>query len=360
MSRDAWVVGNWSDNDDARERPETAGSLRCDPRCVVRPTDAVRRLMPQAQARPGLTGAVALFLLLAVVYSTSIDIRATRGASITADEPFYLVTTQSLLQDRDLDLRNQYMARSYEAFFDHPDGLWTQSVPLADGRVLSPHNVGLSVLLLPGFAIDGLVGAQVQLVLIAALTWAARVRCSRWSAGARGRAARADRGADVGAATVVLLPEIDLVLSVASRGQPVLRAAGVLLLAAVYARRWLCRALRRVRPRPSGPARRWGRLGARVRRVPPRDVRVAHAVQREPRLRGRHDRGRARPPRRVWRSGLPAVGAADRPAVRRRALGAGAVAGAAGAPPARARRRSHATRRGLPISPTGLRVIRAR
>ena len=38
--------------------------------------------------------------------------------------------------------------------------------------MLSPHNVGLSVLLLPGFAVDGLVGAQVQLVLTAALTWA--------------------------------------------------------------------------------------------------------------------------------------------------------------------------------------------
>ena len=41
--------------------------------------------------------------------------------------------------------------------------------------MLSPHNVGLSVLLLPGFAIDGLVGAQVQLVLIAALPWVAAV-----------------------------------------------------------------------------------------------------------------------------------------------------------------------------------------
>lgn len=116
-------------------------------------------------------GALALFLLLAVVYSTSIDIRATRGASITADEPFYLMTTESLLRDGNLDLRNQYRTRAYEEFFDHPRGLWTQSVPLEDGRVLSPHNLGLSVLLLPGFALDGLVGAQVQLVLMAALTW---------------------------------------------------------------------------------------------------------------------------------------------------------------------------------------------
>ena len=138
----------------------------------MRLTNHVRGLAARARARPDVAGATALFVLLAVVYCTSIDIRATRGATITADEPFYLLTTQSLLDDGNLDLRAQYAARSYEEFFDHPAGLWSQSVALADGRVLSPHNVGLSVLLLPGFAIDGLVGAQVQLVLVAALTWA--------------------------------------------------------------------------------------------------------------------------------------------------------------------------------------------
>ncbi len=134
--------------------------------------DATRRLVQLARARPGPAGALALFALLVVVYGTSIDIRASRGASITGDEPFYLITTQSLLDDGNLDLREQYATRSYESFFDHRDGLWMQSVALEDGRVLSPHNVGLSVLLLPGFALGGLAGAQFQLVLIAALTWA--------------------------------------------------------------------------------------------------------------------------------------------------------------------------------------------
>jgi hypothetical protein len=117
-------------------------------------------------------GAAALFAILVVAYSFSIDLRATRGASITGDEPFYLLTTQSLLQDGDLDLRQQYESESYRSFFDHPDGLWTQSVALPDGRLLSPHDPGLSVLLLPGFAIGGLRGAQIELMVIAALTFA--------------------------------------------------------------------------------------------------------------------------------------------------------------------------------------------
>ena len=92
--------------------------------------------------------AVALFLLLSAAYAFSVDIRATRGASISGDEPFYLLTTQSLLYDGDLDLRNQYAAKSYKAFFDHPNDLWYQSAPTPDGRLLSPHNPGLSVLVI--------------------------------------------------------------------------------------------------------------------------------------------------------------------------------------------------------------------
>lgn len=134
--------------------------------------DRVGRLLAQARARPALAGAVVLFVVLTLAYSASIDIRASRGASITGDEPFYLITTQSLLQDGNLDLRNQYDTHSYESFFDHADGLWRQSVPLDDGRVLSPHNPGLAVLVLPGFALGELAGAQFQLVVIAALTWA--------------------------------------------------------------------------------------------------------------------------------------------------------------------------------------------
>ena len=125
------------------------------------PTE-VRRLAPAA---------VALFLLLSAVYAFSVGLRATNGASITGDEPFYLLTTQSLIDDGNLDLTAQYERRSYESFFDHPDGLWRQSVETSDGQLLSPHEPGLSVLLIPGFALDGLHGAQVQLLLIAALTF---------------------------------------------------------------------------------------------------------------------------------------------------------------------------------------------
>lgn len=150
------------------------------------------RALTTARTLPGgpvRGGAVLLLLLLLPVYGWAADIRGSRGAAITGDEPFYLVTTQSLLDDHNLDLRRQYRERTYTAYFDHPAGLWAQSVPLEDGRLVSPHNVGLSVLLLPGFGWGGLGGAQAQLVLLAALTWAgAYVLTVRWS-GARPRIA---------------------------------------------------------------------------------------------------------------------------------------------------------------------------
>ena len=114
---------------------------------------------------------MAIFAILLVVYAASIDIRATRGASITGDEPFYLLTTQSLIEDRNLDLTRQYELHSYESFFDHPDGLWMQSSVRENGKLLSPHNPGLSILIIPGFVIGGLIGVQIQMMIIAALTF---------------------------------------------------------------------------------------------------------------------------------------------------------------------------------------------
>ena len=117
------------------------------------------------------TGAIGIFAILILVYVASIDIRATRGASITGDEPFYLITTQSLIEDRNLDLRRQYELHSYKSFFDHPDGLWTQSSARENGKLLSPHNPGLSIFIIPGFKFGGLIGVQIQMMVVASLTF---------------------------------------------------------------------------------------------------------------------------------------------------------------------------------------------
>src|SRR5690606_14540484 len=96
------------------------------PRCP-RPIAGSSRMTRFVRARPLLAGAVLMFALLCAAYAFSVDLRATRGASITGDEPFYLMTTKSLIDDGNLDLKAQYARQSYREFFDHPDGLWRQS-----------------------------------------------------------------------------------------------------------------------------------------------------------------------------------------------------------------------------------------
>ena len=111
-----------------------------------------------------------VFLLVFVVGQFAVGLRATRTASITGDEPFYLLTTQSLLSDGELDLRDEYRDRSeMERFWDGTVPLWKQMEPTPDGRLLSPHDPGLSILIAPAYAIGGGEGAQRFLVFV----WAA-------------------------------------------------------------------------------------------------------------------------------------------------------------------------------------------
>ena len=63
-----------------------------------------------------IASTVILFFIFFFAFLWASDIRATYGASITGDEPFYLLTTKSLISDQDLDLQNQYQNHDYEEF----------------------------------------------------------------------------------------------------------------------------------------------------------------------------------------------------------------------------------------------------
>ena len=114
--------------------------------------------------------AAALGVAFALLYQLGVPIRASYGARVNVDEPFYLLTTVSLLEDGDLDLRNDYALHRYRAFFDHTTELWYQSGPGPGGRVLSPHNVGLSVLILPAYAAGGVDGVKAFLGVLGGVT----------------------------------------------------------------------------------------------------------------------------------------------------------------------------------------------
>lgn len=86
------------------------------------------------------------------------------------DEPHYLLLTHSLVVDRDFDMENNYRLGHYLSFYpivlpvgDHHTVLnrHQEEVPV--------HEVGISVLLVPGYAVGGRLGAMIELNLVGAL-----------------------------------------------------------------------------------------------------------------------------------------------------------------------------------------------
>lgn len=90
-----------------------------------------------------------------------------RRANTQGDEPHYLLATHSLVADGDLDLSNNYRERHYLPFF--PAELVVRDVLVnARGADVPIHDVGISALLAPGYALGGYRGAMLELSLIGA------------------------------------------------------------------------------------------------------------------------------------------------------------------------------------------------
>ena len=123
-----------------------------------------------------LAGAISLFAFTQV-----------RAAVPSGDEPHYLVATQSLLADRDLKVENNYATGDYLEYFGgrlQPHFLQRS----AAGEIYSIHSPGVSVVILPAFALAGYAGAVLTVILIAGLTarltWITAWRVSGSTAGA--------------------------------------------------------------------------------------------------------------------------------------------------------------------------------
>ena len=106
--------------------------------------------------------ALAVYFIVAPYYDSSMQ--------TNADEPHYLVVTQSLLLDRDLDLRNNYEEHQYRRY--HP-GTLTDRHAVQVGNALYPiRDPGLPVLALVPFAVAGRLGVMMTMALLgAALAW---------------------------------------------------------------------------------------------------------------------------------------------------------------------------------------------
>jgi hypothetical protein len=102
---------------------------------------------------------------------------ATYGARVTADEPQYLLSATSLVEDGDLDIADELAAERWRAY--HRSDLPEQTKPLDDGRRLSPHDPLLPALLAVPVALGGWAGAKLLMAAVAGALAVALVAVAR-------------------------------------------------------------------------------------------------------------------------------------------------------------------------------------
>jgi hypothetical protein len=110
--------------------------------------------------------ALALWLLLFGVYAATLGLDADGGADYAGDEPHYLIATDSLADDGDVDVTDEYAARAYDDF--HDGELEPYGEP-TDGRLDEPYGVGFPLLILPAYALGGATAVELFLAGVAAL-----------------------------------------------------------------------------------------------------------------------------------------------------------------------------------------------
>lgn len=110
----------------------------------------------------------ALFLPLAFAVLAAAAGRTHARVGPEGDEPHYLMVAESLLRDGDVSLERDYAEGRYTLFHDAPLAPHFR-VRGKGGAVYSLHAIGLSVLILPAWALAGYAGVTVFMALLAGL-----------------------------------------------------------------------------------------------------------------------------------------------------------------------------------------------
>src|SRR5215210_7149686 len=118
---------------------------------------------------------LALWLLLFGVYAATIGLDAFAASDYGGDEPHYLLAAKSIVEDGDVDVRDEYSQRAYAEFY--PYELQRQG-HTTEGRLNEPHGVGFPLLIAPAYAIGGAKAVELFLAALAALGVALAYRLS--------------------------------------------------------------------------------------------------------------------------------------------------------------------------------------
>jgi hypothetical protein len=157
----------------------------------VRAALDLKRERPSADAGPGtdskarrrrlITAAAAIVAVLAIL-TLLVEVRWHNHQPYSGDEPHYLVMTNSLIQDGDFDVKNDYMSGRFLRYYPYAIDAHVNPTIFTTSRPhwYPEHGVGLAVLLAPAVGIADTSGARAAMVVVAlivialAFLWARR------------------------------------------------------------------------------------------------------------------------------------------------------------------------------------------
>ncbi|HEV2774833.1 MAG TPA: hypothetical protein VGV90_04510 [Solirubrobacteraceae bacterium] len=131
--------------------------------------------------------AAALWLVLFAAYAATIGLPAFGSSQFGGDEPHYLLTAESIVSDRDLDLRDEYAGLAYRDWYPY---VLERHGRLRNGQANEPTGAGFALLIAPAYALGGPLAVQLLLAAIAALAFvlaaalARRIVPEPWATGA--------------------------------------------------------------------------------------------------------------------------------------------------------------------------------
>ncbi len=134
-----------------------------------------------------MRSALVLWLVLFGAYACTMALNAEPGERYSASEARVLLITRSIVDDGDVDLRNQYHDRQWRSLRHHT--LTPIATVLTSGRLLEPIGVGLPALVAPAYALGGpravelFLAALLALAVVLAAALARRLVPDPWATG---------------------------------------------------------------------------------------------------------------------------------------------------------------------------------
>src|SRR6478735_3711929 len=131
----------------------------------------------QMRTRVSIVCAFAIVYLAGLLWIPTIESRLN---PLTGDEPFYVITSMSLIHDHDLNEANNYADRDWNTFYPalgptlygwpgYPDPLSPHSTSTARPGLYSKHGLGMALLIALPWSIGGRTLTLIVLAAIAGL-----------------------------------------------------------------------------------------------------------------------------------------------------------------------------------------------